>query len=244
MTKIAYSPALDVGAAGIVELETGGMEVGKLFFRQAGLTVIGLTGGIASGKSTVAALVHELLGGGLLSADQVCRELLEPRQPGWLALAAEFGDIYFRSGDGTLDRPKLRHDLFTDDGLRRRLDGCLHPLVKQGLADRLAALGPGLRYCLIEVPLLFEAGWENEFDVVVVVNADQGSCLERLRRRDKVSGAEARAALTAQWPLRDKVARADYVVDNSGDLAATREKVAALVRWLISRAVRAPGKKS
>jgi dephospho-CoA kinase len=95
---------------------------------------------------------------------------------------------------------------------------------------------------IVEVPLLFEAGWQEEFDIIVVVSARPEQCLERLMQRDQVSEAEAAAALAAQWPLAEKVARARYVIDNSGDWAATQQLLLGLAKLLTGQTAGATGK--
>jgi len=212
-------------------------------FRRPGLTVIGLTGGMASGKSAAAAVLREALGCERIDADQVCRELLAPGQTGWLAMAAEFGDLFFL-GNQNLDRVRLRRELFQDEVLRRRLDHLLHPLVKEAIANRLAAINMTGSLVVVEVPLLFEAGWQDEFDVVVVVSAGPEQCLARLMRRDQVPRGEAEAALAAQWPLAEKARRARHVIDNSGDWPATRRQLLVLAELLAGQAVGAGHKNS
>lgn len=204
-------------------------------FRRPGLTVIGLTGGMASGKSAAAAELCSALGCELVDADQVCRELMEPGQPGWLAMAAEFGDQFFL-GNQSLDRRLLRRALFHDGALRQRLDQLLHPLVKEAIAKRLAAINVAGVLVVVEVPLLFEAGWQAEFDVIVVVTAGPEQCLERLRQRDQVPLAEAEAALAVQWPMAAKARLAQHVIDNSGDWPATRQQLLSLAELLAGQA--------
>jgi dephospho-CoA kinase len=203
--------------------------------------VIGLTGGMASGKSSAAAVLSAAMGCERIDADQICRELLEPGQTGWLAMSSEFGEQFFLGNQG-LDRVRLRRALFQDTVLRQRINELLHPLVKAAIAARLAAINIVNGMVIVEVPLLFEAGWQEEFDIIVVVSARPEQCLERLMQRDQVSEAEAAAALAAQWPLAEKVARARYVIDNSGDWAATQQLLLGLAKLLTGRTAGATGK--
>ncbi len=207
------------------------MDNARMSFRRPGLTVIGVTGGMASGKSAAAAVLSAALDCAFIDADQLCRELMEPGHSGWLAMAAEFGDHYFL-GDQRLDRARLRRALFQDGALRQRLDQLLHPLVQEAIARGIASISRAEAFVVVEVPLLFEAGWQGEFDVVVVVSAGPEECIARLIHRDQVSRSEAEAALAAQWPLPEKARLARYVIDNSGDWPGTRRQLLALAELL------------
>lgn len=182
------------------------------------MAVVGITGGVGAGKSSVARFLAERSGVPLIDADQVCRELLQPGRAGWQALNKILSRDFFLE-DGQLDRPRLRDALFADQRLRQELDTVLHPLAKEEIRTRIAQ-GVGESW-LVEVPLLFEAGWQNEFDRIVVVYAGTAVRLARLCRRDNISRQQAEAMLAAQWPLADKVQRADHVVDNSGPWGET-----------------------
>jgi len=208
------------------------------------LPVLALTGGIGSGKSTVAELFRAH-GARLLSADQVGRELLEPGALGWLSLRAEFAGRFF-DGAGRVDRVALRRAIFSDTELRARVDRLLHPLIRAKISELVAGAGrmarpnptrrPVYRGIVVEVPLLFEAGWQDDFGCVVVVRSEDEQAVSRLMARDLVSRPEAEAALAAQMPMREKIARADQVIDNRGDLASTARQVARLIERLTSGA--------
>ena len=175
---------------------------------------LGLTGGIGAGKSSVAGFLRVRYGLRYIDADVVCRELLSPGAAGWLAVTAALGNS-FLDPDGNINRPRLRQAIFQDQTLRRQLDALLHPLARQEVRGLLAQM-PDQARCLVEVPLLYEAGWENEFDRIVVVYASPASCRRRLMQRDRVSAEAAQQALAAQLPLVEKALRAEHVVDNSG----------------------------
>lgn len=182
---------------------------------------IGLTGGMGSGKSSVAALWCAFRPVLHIDADRVCRELLEPEAPGWKALRAAFPGR-FLNADGSVDRQQLRRALFGDRVLREQLNEIIHPLAREVIADEVKInLGNSAGLLVVEVPLLFEAGWRHDFDKVVVVYADAGICLQRLMERDRLSTAEAQAAGESQMPLVEKALQADYVLDNSGGLLET-----------------------
>ncbi|MFW8600316.1 dephospho-CoA kinase [Desulfobacterota bacterium M19] len=177
--------------------------------------VVGLTGGIASGKSSVWRwlMAHGGLTG--LNADELVAELLKVGGEGWRQLRVWLDPAFFPSG-GRLDKPMLRREIFNNISLRRRVESCLHPLVLMAIRERIAAVPvSNHRPMLIEVPLLFEAGWQKFFNKVILVSAADDVCLSRLRVRDGVTEEEARLAMKAQIPLAEKCRWADYVINNS-----------------------------
>jgi dephospho-CoA kinase len=185
---------------------------------------IAITGGAGSGKSTVARMFQEL-GAQVLDADVVAREAVAVGTPAWQELRLLYGDAYFNP-DGSLNRSKLAPRVFENPEERRRLDGIIHPRVAEAMRARLGELARrGLPLVLVEVPLLYETGREGGFDRVIVVSAPEADRVRRLRERDRRGEAEIRGILQAQWPLPDKAVRADYVVDNGGDLDHTRHQV-------------------
>lgn len=187
---------------------------------------IGLTGGIASGKSSVAGMLSRLLECEHVDADDICRRLLAPHAEGWQEFTGKFGAGYLTENE-TIDRSLLRKDLFASEKLRREVDNIIHPLVKKVIVSRMntiIASGPDSRV-LVEVPLLYEVGWEYLFDTVIVVYADRETCLHRLMLRDGVEMAAADRELQSQLPLSEKVLKADHVIDNSGLLQDTMSQV-------------------
>ncbi|MEW6593746.1 MAG: dephospho-CoA kinase [Thermodesulfobacteriota bacterium] len=194
---------------------------------------VAVTGGIATGKSRVAACLAELSGAGRLDADAVCRDLLRPDAAGWLALRQAIDPVFFRP-DGELDRPRFRQRLFADAAMRERVNGLLHPLAREAMHRQAEAWLAAATYSrlLFEVPLLFEAGWQNDFGKVVVVTAEPEVCIGRLMRRDGVSRQAAMQAIAAQMPLSEKVRLADRVVNNSGDWEATRRQIEEMLPFL------------
>ncbi len=173
---------------------------------------IAITGGIGSGKSTASTFLADHYGLPLIDVDLICKNLLLPGEKGWLALKLHFGSTFFKS-DGRLDRACLRKALFADETLRQKIDHLLHPLARKEVASQIAKLRSP--FILVEVPLLFEAGWQDDFERIIVVFADNATCCRRIANRDQVSDQEAWQALRAQKPLREKVLMADYVIDNS-----------------------------
>ncbi|MDH4321712.1 MAG: dephospho-CoA kinase [Desulfobulbaceae bacterium] len=178
------------------------------------LKPVGLTGGIGSGKSSVARYCARRFGLEIIDADRVCRHLLDPGGGGYEPFISSFGRDYL-AADGGIDRQRLRLDIFRDHKLRQRLNDFMHPLARHEIENMVArAVEP--RRCLVEVPLLYEAGWENDFSAVVVVYATDSRCLARLMQRDQLSRDQAADAIAAQLPLKEKALRADHVIDNSG----------------------------
>jgi dephospho-CoA kinase len=192
--------------------------------QQAQTAAVVVTGGMGSGKSSVAAYLCELGGARGLNADTVCRELLEPGAAGWLAVRTAFGERFF-AADQRLDRPRLRKVLFEDREVRRQLDTLLHPLARREIASCLAKemqrRSQAQPRFVVEIPLFYEAHWEHDFSPVVVVYADDSACLRRIMGRDRISEAEAEKAMATQMPLERKALLADHVIDNSGAWADT-----------------------
>jgi dephospho-CoA kinase len=184
---------------------------------------IGLTGGIGSGKSTVAALLAER-GARVVDADRIAREVVEPGTSGLDAVVTEFGPGV-RTGDGTLDRAALAAIVFGDPAARARLDGIVHPLVRARAAELVAA-APADAVVVQDVPLLVETGQAGGFDLVLVVEADPEIRVQRLVGRG-LSADDARARMASQATDGERRAVADVVVRNDGDRAALAAQVEA-----------------
>lgn len=197
---------------------------------------VGLTGGIASGKSTVCN-VFTRLGAKVLDADEVAREVVLPGRPAWIKLNQAFGSEFF-SPDGNLNRRKVRRLIFADAVKRRQLNAIVHPEVMREIHHRyeqLSAAAPNGVF-LVDVPLLFEVGAAGRFDRVLVVYADEDVQIDRLIRRDGISREEANQALSIQMPLREKVELADFVIDNNGTSKETQAQVEKVWRELLTLA--------
>ena len=186
---------------------------------------VGLTGGIASGKSTVSKIFTSF-GAKFLDADEVAREVLLPGQPAWTRLRQAFGQEFFRP-DGTVKRKQLRKLVFADPEKRSQLNAIVHPEVMKEINRRSEILSSSVRngVLLVDVPLLLEVGLANRFDKVVVVYVSESVQISRLQQRDGISEAEAKQALKAQMALSKKVEQADYMIDNSGTLEETLSQV-------------------
>lgn len=185
---------------------------------------IGLTGGIASGKSTVASMFAEL-GVPVIDTDVIAREVVRPGSPALAEIRAEFGTGVIKP-DGSLDRPAMRKLVFSDDSGRRRLEQILHPRIRQ--ETRRQAEAAGGPYQLIVVPLLVESSLRSFVDRVLVVDCTEATQIQRLLERDAESEEQARRMLAAQATRAARLAIADDVIDNGGDIGETRAGVQAL----------------
>jgi len=193
------------------------------------MRIIGLTGGIACGKSTVAGWLKEI-GAAIIDADAISRELTGPAGEALPAIREAFGEEIFNE-NGTLDRAALASRVFADPAERQKLNGIVHPLVNERIQS-------GLRHCretgatgvILEVPLLYEAGMESLADEVWCVSATEEEQVKRLKARDGLSRKQAISRIRSQWPLAEKELRADTVIHTDGPLEELRRQVAALYK--------------
>jgi len=186
--------------------------------------VIGLTGGIASGKSTVARIL-ERLGAKVIDADAIAREVVAPGEPAYDAIIAEFGPGILNA-DGAINRPALARIVFADPETLKRLELITHPAIGHRAEEKLAEL----RRLLVPVafymaPLLIEAGAASRVDEIWVVYADGVTQLERLTKRDGMTREEALLRIAAQMPMDEKKSRGSVVIDNRGTLEETERQV-------------------
>ena len=193
---------------------------------------IALTGGIGSGKSCVAGILGNALMVSVVSTDVICRNLLQPGAQAWLAVRDKWQEK-FLCVDGAINRPLLRDVVFKDAALRQELEDILHPLVRSEVKLRMSAAEKAGEGLVVEVPLLFEVGWQADFDCSIAVYAPQAICLQRITRRDAVAIEQAREILAAQMDPESKAAKADFVVDNSGLWVQTAQQVYRLARLLM-----------
>lgn len=189
------------------------------------MKVVGLTGGIATGKSTVGRLLNERHGVPIVDLDEVAREIVRPGQPALAAIVARFGAEILRA-DGALDRAALRRRIATDPEARRDLNAITHPAIRAEAARRLAALAEvGTPAAVVEAALLVETGSYRLYPFLVVVSCAPETQLRRLLERDGQPEDEARALIAAQLPMADKEAVATHVIRNDGDLPALEVQV-------------------
>ena len=179
---------------------------------------IGLTGGIATGKSSAARLLEQHHGLPVLDADLYARQALEPGQPATEAVLERFGPGVVSSG-GVVDRRALGAIVFNNQDERRWLEQLVHPLVRQRFDQELVQLGTKPAVVLM-IPLLFESGLEALCSETWLVDCDESQQLQRLMARDQLNEAEAQARMDAQWPLARKRSLADVLISNRGDAAA------------------------
>ncbi|MCY1077017.1 dephospho-CoA kinase [Archangium lansingense] len=197
------------------------------------MKLYGLTGGIASGKSTVSRILREL-GAQVLDADVIAREVVEPGSPGLQAVAERFPGVL--DADGRLDRAKLGARVFGDAQERAALNAILHPLIGQQFLLRTQALAElGVERVIYDAPLLIENRLHEGMDGVVLVWVPREVQKARLMGRDGLDEAAAEARLAAQLPLDGKRQHATWLVDNSGDLGTTRARVEEVWRAMLAR---------
>lgn len=199
---------------------------------------IGLTGGVASGKSTVAAALRTH-GAVVVDADAIAREVVRPGGPAYQAVVDVFGPSVV-GPDGALDRRALGARVFGDPAARKRLNALTHPHIRRRMAEEAARLTAAGRAAVIvfDIPLLLDTTDARDLglDGIVVVYADRDTQLRRLIERDGLAEDQARGRLDAQVPLQEKVKRADWVIDNSGAADATQAQVERLWQALMRQA--------
>jgi len=184
--------------------------------------VVGVTGGIGSGKSTVCRVFTERHGIVVIDADQVAREVVEPGTPALAAIVAAFGQEVLGS-DGRLDRARLRSIVFADPARRTELEAITHPAIRHGMRAHVAAVRDP--YCLLGIPLLAEGGRHDLIDRVLVVDCPEALQVARVRERDHLTEAEVAAIMRTQASRETRLRIADDVVVNEGDTASLAGRV-------------------
>ena len=196
--------------------------------------LVGLTGGIATGKSTVSEMLRRL-GAEVIDADVLAREVVEPGRPALAAVADEFGRDVLRA-DGTLDRARLGAIVFADPAKRKRLEMLTHPAIRDRFAERVAELEArgfdGLVF--FDAAVIVESGGYKTLDRLVVVVTDEPTEHARLMARDGIGRDEALRKIRSQMPVADKAKLAHFVIDNTGDRAATDAQVRAVYAALLA----------
>jgi len=187
---------------------------------------IGLTGGIGSGKSTVASLFARH-GAPVVDTDQLARELVRPGMPAHQDIVATFGPSIL-GPNGNLDREKMRARVFADAAERLQLEHILHPRIREETVRRLNEITAP--YALVAVPLLIESGFDNIVDRILVVDCDEQTQIDRTMKRSGLSATDVRDVIAAQASRHERLARADDVVDNSNGMAELEKQVEQLHR--------------
>lgn len=197
--------------------------------------LVGITGGIASGKSTVAGLFARL-GASIIDADQLARQVTSPGSPAWQELAGQFGGQILNP-DGTIDREKLACLVFKDPQARLRLNEITHPRIRDSMLKQAQELFyQGANVVIVEAALIGETPYDPSFDAIILVLIDPARQLERVLVQGKLSLEEAQARMASQVPQERKKAIATYVIDNSGSLKETERQVQAVWAKLIEPA--------
>ena len=189
------------------------------------MLVAGLTGGIASGKSTVGAMFKEL-GAYVIEADYMARRVLEPPSTLLQKIAGVFGSQVLNA-QGQLKRDVLREIIFNDAAYREKLNSMMHPAIREAMEKELRQIAArnAAAIILLDIPLLYEIGWDKDLKPIILVYASPQKQMERLMHRDNAGPAQARAALNAQMPIDKKRDKAHFIIDNSGSLQETFSQV-------------------
>ncbi len=190
---------------------------------------VGLTGGIGSGKSTVARFFAEA-GVPIIDTDEIAREVVTPGSPLLHQIASTFGTDLLRP-DGSLDRSRLRRQVFTDSDKREQLESLLHPAIQKEMVRQASAVQAP--YALLVIPLLVEKGWQRLVDRILVVDCPESIQLARTVARDDTDESEARAILASQASREERLAVADDIVTNDGSLDKLRQQVQDLNRFYL-----------
>jgi dephospho-CoA kinase len=208
------------------------------------MLIVGLTGGVASGKTTVSEVLREE-GATLIDADQIARELVQPQTPAWQELVRVFGNEIL-DRDGSIHRQKLASLIFSNPRQRSLLNRILHPRIKEEISRRLKGIQQKdpEAIVVIDAPLLIETGGHQEMDKVIVVVSTETQQIERLRRRNQLSEEQARAMLSSQMSLEEKTTVADYVICNEGSPEETRQKAKNVFKELKRIALQPKGHKA
>lgn len=199
------------------------------------MLIVGLTGGIATGKSTVSAMLKGC-GAAIVDADRIARQVVAPGLPGWKGVVEAFGREILLA-DGSIDRVALGRIVFNDSMARKRIDEIVHPFVFEAMARELAEIetsGPEA-IAVLDVPLLIESGMHRNLADVLLVYAPEAIQKRRLMDRDRLSEEEALCRIRSQMPIEEKRRHATIVIDNSGDKASTAGQVEALFTYLVRK---------
>ncbi|KAK5978454.1 Dephospho-CoA kinase [Trichostrongylus colubriformis] len=198
------------------------------------MVIVGLTGGIATGKSSVSEIFRNH-GMHVVDADLIARKVVEPGHGAYRKLRSEFGDEFFDI-NGALDRPKMAAVVFNDAEKRRKLNSILHPAIRwEMFMEMLKYLLFGGHYIVLDTPLLFESGYHKILWTVIVVWCDDDIQLKRLMLRDNLTKEEALSRIASQFPMRKKMELATVLIENNGTKEELRAKVEVLIRELESR---------
>ena len=188
------------------------------------MLIVGLTGGVASGKTAVSQILKEE-GAYIINADQIARELVLPHKPAWSELIRAFGQEILQE-DGSIQRKKLADKVFADPKQRKFLNQILHPRIKEEMDCRAKEIGEKdpEAIVVIDAPLIIELGDHREMDKLIVVTSTQPQQIERLKDRDGTNPEEALRIVSSQMPLKEKLKFADYLIRNEGSMEETKKR--------------------
>ena len=193
---------------------------------------IAVTGGFGSGKSTASRILAVAISAEHLDTDQLCRQQMEEGKLGFQRFSMVFGKR-FLFPNGSLNRQLLRQAVFTDSGVKRELESILHPLVREEVADYYRHCRAAGKHLVVEVPLLFEVGWQHDFAVCVVVHIPEELCSSRVAIRDGMTAGEIQRVFATQLTLSEKLKLAHFIIDNSGTFVSTVQQIAWLGKNLL-----------
>jgi dephospho-CoA kinase len=206
-------------------LKASGDNLTRSIKRSGSTFVVGVTGGIGSGKTTVCNLFHELFGIPIIDADIIAKDVVKKNQPALQAIVAEFGDSILTES-GELDRPKVKKLVFSDPTRRKILERIVHPEVRKEMNVQISRVSAS--YCLLSVPLIAESTNKSMFDRILVVDCDEKIQMERVISRDKLANATVVAIMNTQASRKDRLAIADDIIVNNGPTSQLNDQVQSL----------------
>lgn len=186
--------------------------------------MIAVTGGLGSGKSSVSKILAYSLDACLIDTDALCRQQMEPGAEGFQEIKKIFG-LQFIQPDGFINRELLRRKVFSETEIKLELESILHPIVSRELLVCREECSAAGRFLVVEVPLLFEVGWQKKFDFTIAVYAPRQLCIDRVMLRDNLPNKLICMIISSQMDLEEKRRQADFCIDNSGTYAGTMQQI-------------------
>jgi len=200
-------------------------------FDEEGNVIVAVTGGLGTGKSTVSKILAVTLDTDLLDTDLLCRLQMQPGADGYNYFCSVFGEKFIQD-DGNIDRTLLRQAVFDDEELRGQLENILHPIVQDQVIAHGKSSSSSGEILVVEVPLLYEVGWQDRFDVCIVVYVPEELIVQRVKARDGLDADQIKQISKTQMPIQKKLDYAHFIVDNSGTFVSTMQQIAWLTKKL------------